>query len=88
MSKELKQAMVLAHGVGEHCFPFGGEKSPRPKYAFEVANVPLVKRVIEQLLAAGMEKVYVVAGFQAHVIEQIVSQGYADRPVEVITVEE
>jgi len=87
MSKELKQAMVLAHGVGEDCFPYGGEKSPRPKYAFEVANVPLVKRVIDQLLALGMEKVCVVAGFQAHVIEGIVSQSYPGRPVEVITVE-
>jgi NDP-sugar pyrophosphorylase family protein len=87
MAKELKQAMVLAHGVGEDCFPFGGEKSPRPKYAFEVACVPLVKRVIDQLLALDMEKVYVVAGFQAHVIQEIVGNSYSGRPVEVITIE-
>jgi len=88
MSKEIKQAMVLAHGVGEDCFPYGGDKSPRPKYAFEVANVPLVQRVIDPLLAVGMERVYVVAGFQAHAIEQIVSRAYAGRPVQVITVED
>lgn len=88
MPKELKQAMVLAHGVGENCFPFGGEKSPRPKYAFEVANVPLVTRVIDQLLAVGMDKVWVVAGFQGHIIEQLVSETYANRPVEVVTVED
>ena len=87
MSTDLKQAMVLAHGVGEDCFPYGGEKSPRPKYAFEVANVPLVKRVVDQLLAVGIERVWVVAGFQSHVIEQIVSESYGDRPVEVIAVE-
>lgn len=87
MSKELKQAMVLAHGVGEHCFPFGGDKCPRPKYAFEVANVPLVKRAVDQVLALGVDKVWVVAGFQAQAIEQIVSQSYADGRVEVITVD-
>jgi NDP-sugar pyrophosphorylase family protein len=87
MSKELKQAMVLAHGVGEDCFPYGGEKSPRPKYAFEVANVPLVKRVIDQLLALGMERICVVAGFQGHVIQGIVNQSYGGRPVEVIMVD-
>jgi NDP-sugar pyrophosphorylase family protein len=88
MSKEIKQAMVLAHGVGEDCFPYGGDKSPRPKYAFEVANIPLVQRVVDQLLAVGMEKVWVVAGFQAHVIEQIVGKAYAGRPVQVIAVED
>ena len=87
MAKGLKQAMVLAHGVGEDCFPFGGEKSPRPKYAFEVACVPLVKRVVDQLLGLGMEKVYVVAGFQAQVIQEIVDNAYSGQPVEVITIE-
>jgi NDP-sugar pyrophosphorylase family protein len=88
MSGELKQALVLAHGVGENCFPFGGEKSPRPKYAFEVGNVPLVQRVVDQVLALGMERVWVVAGFQAHVIQEIVNQSYSGRPVEVIAVKD
>ncbi len=87
MPPEIEQAMVLAHGVGDDCFPYGGEKSPRPKYAFEVANIPLFQRAVDQLLALGMEKVWVVAGFQGHVIAGIVTDAYAGRPVEVITVE-
>ncbi len=32
-------AAILSHGIGEHCFPFGGQKAFRPKYAHEVGRL-------------------------------------------------
>lgn len=65
-------AIILAHGLGEHCFPFGGNDAPRPKYACEVGNIPLVLRAIAQIQKAGISKIFVVAGFQAQVIKELV----------------
>ena len=66
-----RAAVVLAHGRGDRCFPFGGEKAFRPKYAHEVGNVPLVRRVVDAVLGAGIEHVTVVAGFRAERIRRL-----------------
>lgn len=70
MSQKVQSAIILAHGVGEKCFPFGGEKAPRPKYAYEVGNIPLVLRAVQQVEKLGITNIYVVAGFRA---EKIIS---------------
>ncbi len=80
----IKSAIILAHGVGEHCFPFGGKDAPRPKYAYEVANVPLVLRSIEQVQKAGISEIFVVAGFQANMIKSLVQ----NLPVEYFEIED
>jgi NDP-sugar pyrophosphorylase family protein len=68
MSQKVQTAIILAHGVGEKCFPFGGEKALRPKYAHEVGNIPLVTRAVQQVQKLGIENIYVVAGFRAEKI--------------------
>jgi NDP-sugar pyrophosphorylase family protein len=74
MNRELPStAIVLAHGRGDHCFPYGGVGALRSKYAMEVANRPLVARLVDALLAAGMERIVVAAGFRAEAVESVVA---------------
>jgi len=68
-----RTAVVLAHGRGDHCFPYGGQGALRPKYAMEVVDVPLVRRVIDALLGCGMERVVVATGFRADAVEAVVA---------------
>lgn len=56
--------LILAHGRGDDCFPFGGASAPRAKYALEVADVPMVRRVAEALLATGVSHLAVSVGYQ------------------------
>lgn len=65
---QVNTAIILAHGVGEKCFPFGGKKALRPKYAHEVGNIPLVNRVVQQVQKLGIENIFVAAGFRAEKI--------------------
>ena len=70
----LVRAVLLAHGVGERCFPFGGEASPRPKYAFEVGGAPLLTLAAKALLDAGVQEVAIVAGFRADAVDRVVEK--------------
>lgn len=82
MSKErgIRRAILLAHGTGENCFPFGGKGSSRPKYAFEVGCVPLVVRAARLLVGAGVERVTVVLGFQPESMRKaLAADGLSDR---------
>lgn len=66
-----QRAIVLCHGIGEHCFPFGGTKALRPKYAHEVGNVPLVTRAVNEILTVGINQIFIVAGFRGEAIEKL-----------------
>jgi len=58
-SHSIKQAIVLAHGRGDDCFPYGGDKAMRPKYAMEVDDIPLVRRVVDAIRGVGVGDVTV-----------------------------
>jgi len=66
-----KAAFILCHGIGEHCFPFGGIKALRPKYAHEVGNIPLVSRIANELLALKVNRIFIVTGFRGEVIQKL-----------------
>jgi len=55
-------AIVLAAGRGRKCWPYN---EVRNKCAFPIGNVPLVRRLAEQFLAAGVTGVVVVLGERA-----------------------
>lgn len=86
MSKNIKpqSAIVLCHGVGEHCFPFGGTKALRPKYTHEVGNVPLVKRVVAEIFAAGIGQIFIIAGFKGEAIEKLFQA--SDKRIKIIRI--
>jgi len=75
-SSTLQQAIVLAHGRGDDCFPYGGDKALRPKYAMEVNCVPLIRRVVDAIRQAGVKDITVVVGFRGETIERL----FADDP--------
>jgi NDP-sugar pyrophosphorylase family protein len=70
-SNPIRQAVVLAHGRGDDCFPYGGDKARRPKYAMEVNCVPLVRRVVDSLREAGVTEITIATGFRPEVIEAV-----------------
>ena len=60
MSTEtLRTAVILAAGAGTRFWPYNGV---RQKAAFPIANVPLIRRLVEQLVALGMDRIVVVVG--------------------------
>jgi NDP-sugar pyrophosphorylase family protein len=75
----IRRAIVLAHGRGDDCFPYGGDKALRPKYAMEVNCVPLVRRVVDAVRQVGVREIAVVAGFRAEAVEAV----FADEPANV-----
>lgn len=80
-SSSIKHAIVLAHGRGDDCFPYGGEKTLRPKYAMEVNCIPLVRRVVDQIRRVGIQDVTVAVGFLAEAVEAVFDDlPEADRP--------
>lgn len=77
-------AVVLAHGRGDHCFPYGGTGAPRPKYAMEVANRPLLEHLLAALADSGIGRVTVVSGFRAEAVESVARS--FGRGVEVVRI--
>ena len=55
-------AIVLAAGLGRKVWPYG---EFRQKCTIPVANKPIVRRVVENLLAAGCQRIIVVVGHYA-----------------------
>ena len=55
-------AIVLAAGLGRKVWPYG---EFRQKCTIPVANKPIVRRVVENLLAVGCERIIVVVGHYA-----------------------
>ena len=68
MSKEKKNvcAVIQAGGPGTRM----GEKSKTiPKHLIPVCGTPMVERILRQLLAAGMRKIYIITGHLSEKIE-------------------
>lgn len=59
MPNQIKTAVVLAAGPGTRFWPYN---VVRNKAAFPIANVPLVRRLVEDLVALGVTRVVVVVG--------------------------
>ena len=59
---EIKTAIVLAAGLGRKVWPYG---EFRQKCTIPVANTPIVRRVVENLMEVGCERIVVVVGHYA-----------------------
>ena len=59
---EIKTAIVLAAGSGRKVWPYG---EFRQKCTIPVANTPIVRRVVENLIEVGCERIVVVVGHYA-----------------------
>ncbi|MDE0685655.1 MAG: NTP transferase domain-containing protein, partial [Candidatus Poribacteria bacterium] len=57
-------AIVLATGLGRKVWPYG---EFRQKCTIPIANKPIVRRVVENLLEAGCQRIIVVVGHHAPV---------------------
>ena len=60
--RKVRNAIILAAGMGSRMIPITYEK---PKGLVEVRGETMVERQIKQLLAAGVEKIYIVTGYLA-----------------------
>lgn len=57
--RRLRSAVVLAAGLGSRIWPYG---VVRQKAAFPIGNVPVVRRIVHDLAALGIERIVVVVG--------------------------
>jgi choline kinase len=78
--------IILAAGVGSRLRPLTNNV---PKCLVPIAGIPILQRQIEALLACGIGRIIVVAGYKSdqvlnfcqrypHVVEVVVNQGYAN----------
>jgi NDP-sugar pyrophosphorylase family protein len=58
-SRRLRSAVVLAAGLGSRIWPYG---VVRQKAAFPIGNVPVVRRLVHNLVALGIERIVMVVG--------------------------
>ena len=70
---KMKTAIVLAGGLGRKVWPYG---EFRQKCTLPIANTPAVRRVVDNLIAAGCERIIAVVGHYA----QQVRGALADLP--------
>lgn len=58
-NRKIRSAVVLAAGAGSRLWPYA---VVRQKAAFPIGNVPVVRRLVEDLAALGIERIVVVVG--------------------------
>lgn len=58
-NRHIRSAVVLAAGLGSRIWPYA---VVRQKAAFPVGNVPVVRRIVEDLAALGITRIVVVVG--------------------------
>ena len=63
-------AIVLAAGLGRKVWPYG---EFRQKCTIPVANKPIVRRVVENLLVAGCQRIVVVVGHHAQQVRGVLA---------------
>ena len=64
----MKNAVILAAGYGMRMVPINTEV---PKALLQVRGETLIERLIHQLMEAGIEKIYIVAGFMKEKFEYL-----------------
>src|SRR3954471_25079381 len=57
--RHIRSAVILAAGAGSRFWPYA---VVRKKAAFTIGNVPVVRRIVEDLAALGIERIVVVVG--------------------------
>ena len=71
---EIKQAVILAGGLGKRLAPFTDE-NPKPMYP--IHGIPFIEYLIRQIKSWGIEKVLMLLGYKAEKIIQYLGDGAA-----------
>lgn len=71
-TKQIRQAVVLAGGLGTRLLPFT-EKKPKPMYEFE--GIPFLGHLLKQIRRFGIKEVLLLTGYLSEVIEAYVGDG-------------
>ncbi len=79
--KEKPKAAILAAGVGSRIRPLTDDK---PKSLIEVAASPILKRMLKNIAAAGIEEVVLVTGYLAEMVEKFALKNSADLKVSFV----
>jgi len=72
----IKQAIILAAGVGSRLRPITNEK---PKCLVEVNGVPLLEHMVNNLLENGIDKITIVCGYKGELIKEYCHKIFPDR---------
>lgn len=75
------KAIILTAGVGSRIRPLTDNK---PKCLLEVAGQPILKRMIDNLKAAGLTEFIVITGYMADVVRTYIKDNYPDLNVTFI----
>jgi CDP-L-myo-inositol myo-inositolphosphotransferase len=68
------KALILAAGKGNRLEKLTKQK---PKALLPIAGIPLLERVLRNLKEVGVQEVWVVVGYKAHLIRQEIGSNYA-----------
>lgn len=73
----LRKAIILSAGQGRRLLPL---TENTPKCLLPVSGKPVVAWQVDALLAAGIDEIVVVGGFQVEQVEKLLSERYLDAP--------
>ncbi len=76
-----KKALILSAGQGRRLLPFTAD---RPKCLIELDGRTVIERQIDGLLAAGIERITVVTGYGAALVEEVLQRRYGAGRIETL----
>ena len=71
------KAIILSAGQGRRLLPLTKD---RPKALLTIGDRTIIECQLDVLLEAGVDEIFIVTGFHAHMIEKLISERYADIP--------
>lgn len=75
------RALILSAGQGRRLLPFTAD---RPKCLLELDGRTVIERQIDGLHAAGIQQVFVVTGYGAAQVEEVLQRRYDKRGIETV----
>lgn len=59
----VREAVILAAGMGSR---LGNQNDQKPKGFLQLGNQPIIEESIKKLIKSGIEKIWIVTGYQSH----------------------
>lgn len=80
MQSEVRQAVIMVGGKGTRLLPL---TLTRPKPAMPVLDKPFLKYLIESMVSAGIEEIFLACGYKSDVLAQSIGDG-SDMGIRII----
>tara|TARA_Y100000746_G_scaffold48877_1_gene37922 strand:- start:829 stop:1599 length:771 start_codon:yes stop_codon:yes gene_type:complete len=64
----VKEAVILAAGMGSR---LGNQNDQKPKGFLQLGNQPIIEESIKKLIKSGIEKIWIVTGYQSHYFKEL-----------------